>query len=101
MRIVSRAVGVDGLKHRWRYIKSPPPGAIDLWASGAEVTDYDVLFAKAMIVHHQGALDMARTYTADPNGENTLLRRMNLDIITDQRYEIGRETSRERVCQYV
>ncbi|HET8727026.1 MAG TPA: DUF305 domain-containing protein [Alphaproteobacteria bacterium] len=89
VRVVSREVGVDGLEHRWRYIKSPPPSAVDLWASGHEVTGYDVRFAKAMIVHHRGALDMARAYNADPNGQNNLLRRMNLDIITDQRYEIG------------
>lgn len=89
MRIVSRAVGVDGLEHRWRYVKSPPPSAVDLLASDHEVTDYDVRFAKAMIIHHQGALDMARAYNADPNGDNNLLRRMNLGIVTDQSYEIG------------
>jgi hypothetical protein len=32
---------------------------------------------------------MARAYNADPNATNLILRRLNLDIIVDQAYEIG------------
>jgi hypothetical protein len=35
------------------------------------------------------ALDMARRYNADPDATNLIIRRLNLDIIIDQAYEIG------------
>ena len=46
-------------------------------------------FAKEMMIHHQGALDMAERYNADPQATNLILKRLNLDIIADQSYEIG------------
>jgi uncharacterized protein (DUF305 family) len=48
-----------------------------------------VKFAKEMMIHHQAALDMAREYNADPQATNLILKRLNLDIIVDQSYEIG------------
>ncbi len=47
-----------------------------------------VRFAKAMIIHHEGALDMANAYLADPDANNGYLKLMSLDILRDQRMEI-------------
>ena len=89
-RIVRRQMGVDGLEHQWRFIKRRPPGFLDLaLAPGLEASERDVKFSKEMMLHHQMALDMARRYNADPKATNLILRRLNLDIIVDQAYEIG------------
>jgi len=58
-------------------------------APGLESSERDVKLAKEMMIHHQAALDMARDYNADPQATNLILRRLNLDIIVDQSYEIG------------
>ena len=89
-RIVRRQMGVDGLEHQWRFIKRRPPGFLDLaLAPGLEASERDVKFSKEMMLHHKMALDMARRYNADPKATNLILRRLNLDIIVDQAYEIG------------
>ncbi|MDQ2102876.1 DUF305 domain-containing protein [Azospirillum isscasi] len=88
-KLVRRPVATEGLEHRLSYIKAPPPTAFDLWTTSGAVDEYDVRWAKAMIAHHQGALDMARDYNTDPNGDNSFLRTMNYDIVQDQTYEIG------------
>ena len=88
-KLVRRPVATEGLEHQLAHIKAPPPSALDHLVMPGAVDDYDVRWAKAMIVHHQGALDMARDYNADPNGRNGFLRRMNADIVQDQTYEIG------------
>lgn len=88
-KLVRRAVATEGLEHRLAYIKAPPPSAIDLRTTPGVVNEYDVKWAKAMMAHHQGALDMARGYNADPNGRNGFLRDMNYDIVQDQTYEIA------------
>jgi Domain of unknown function (DUF305) len=48
-----------------------------------------VQFAKAMIVHHAGAVEMARAYHANPQARNGFLGLMNVDIVTDQTQEIA------------
>src|SRR5918999_2053203 len=89
-RIVRREIGVDGLEHQWRFVKRLPPGFLDLaLAPGLEASERDVKFSKEMMLHHQMALDMARRYNADPSATNLIIRRLNLDIIVDQAYEIG------------
>ena len=89
-RIVRREIGVDGLEHQWQFVKRWPPGFLDLaLAPGLEASERDVKFSKEMMLHHQMALDMARRYNADPNATNLIIRRLNLDIIVDQAYEIG------------
>jgi uncharacterized protein (DUF305 family) len=89
-QIVRREMGVDGLEHQWQFVKQRPPGLLDLaLAPGLEVSERDVKFSKEMMLHHQMALDMARDYNADPDATNLILRRLNLDIIVDQAYEIG------------
>jgi uncharacterized protein (DUF305 family) len=71
-------------------LKREPPGFVDLaLAPGLESSERDVKFAKEMMIHHQGAVDMARRYNADPRATNLILKRLNLDIIVDQSYEIG------------
>jgi uncharacterized protein (DUF305 family) len=89
-RIVRRPAGIDGLEHQWAFIKREPPGFLDLaLAPGLESSERDVKFAREMMIHHQGALDMATRYNADPQATNLILKRLNLDIIVDQSYEIG------------
>ena len=89
-RIVRREIGVDGLEHQWQFVKRRPPGFLNLaLAPGLEASERDVKFSKEMTLHHQMALDMARRYNADPNATNLIIRRLNLDIIVDQAYEIG------------
>jgi uncharacterized protein (DUF305 family) len=89
-RVATRELGVDGLEHRWRFIPKPAPTTAELdLAPGAEVSAYDVAFAKGMMMHHQAALDMAWDYNGDPMAQNRVLRLMNTDIIREQRYEIA------------
>ena len=89
-RVVRRPAGVDGLEHEWGILKQEPPGFLDLaLAPGVESSERDVKFAKEMMIHHQGAVDMARRYNADPRARNLILKRLNLDIVVDQSYEIG------------
>jgi uncharacterized protein (DUF305 family) len=90
VRIVRREIGVDGLEHQRQFVKRLPPGFLDLaLAPGLEASERDVKFAKEMMIHHEAALDMARRYNADPEATNLIIRRLNLDIIVDQAYEIG------------
>jgi uncharacterized protein (DUF305 family) len=89
-RIVRRAAGIDGLEHEWGVLKREPPGFVDLaLAPGLQSSERDVKFAREMMIHHLGALEMASRYNADPQATNLILRRLNLDILTDQSYEIG------------
>jgi Domain of unknown function (DUF305) len=89
-RILLREIGVDGLEHQWKFVKRRPPGFLDLTlVPGLEASERDVKFSREMMIHHQAALDMARSYDADPEGTNLIIRRLNFDIIVDQTYEIG------------
>ncbi len=77
----------EGLAQIQRFMKAPIPGPL-IFGAG-EVREHDVRFAKAMTIHHQGALDMAKAYNANPNARNGFLRLLNVDIITDQTQEIA------------
>jgi uncharacterized protein (DUF305 family) len=99
--IASAAVLTLGLTANSRageYDPNGPPTstgayAIDFRWTGAQpdlsAIKLDLDYAESMRVHHQGALDMARSYNTHPMASNDLLRRMNLDIIQDQSYEIA------------
>lgn len=87
--LVVRQAGWDGLEHTLRFVKSPPPGFLELWLERAPTSATDVRFAKAMIVHHRAAVDMARAYNADPAADNRILKALNRDIVIDQGYEIA------------
>jgi uncharacterized protein (DUF305 family) len=90
VRVVGRETGVDGVEHLERFVRRLPPGPLDFaLTAGGEASEFDVAFAKGMILHHQAAVDMARAYNADPLAQNPVIRPMNLDIIVDQNYEIG------------
>jgi uncharacterized protein (DUF305 family) len=90
VRLVRRPAGIDGLEHAWGVLRREPPGFLDLaLAPGLESSERDVRFAKEMMIHHQGALAMARRYNADPQARNLILKRLNRDIVVDQSYEIG------------
>ena len=68
----------------------PAPSPIELaLLPRSEISEFDVAWAKGMTMHHQAAVDMAWAYNRDPLGRSRVLRLMNLDIIREQRYEIG------------
>ena len=77
----------EGLAGTQRFFKEPIPSAAT-YAVGP-VSERDVQFAKAMIIHHQAAVDMARGYLADRDARNGYLGLMNVDIVTDQTQEIA------------
>lgn len=81
-------VATQGLAMRDRFIRSPVPPVQSLFHADDQVSKEDVHFAKAMIVHHEGALMMARDYLANLKTNNTYLERLNLDILRDQAQEI-------------
>lgn len=84
-----RPAATGRMEQRLRFMKTPRPFVWALWGDPGPITERDVLFAKAMIIHHEGALDMARAYNADPLGRNTFLELLNIDIVTDQAQEIA------------
>ncbi len=86
-RLTLQPQATEGLAQMQRFLKSPIP--TPLVSGVGPVRERDVQFAKAMTIHHQGALDMARAYNANPNARNGFLRLLNVDIITDQTQEIA------------
>lgn len=82
-------IATKGLAQQQRFVRAPIPGPLDALSGNRAVSAADVEFAKAMIIHHQGALDMARAYLGDPAARNGYLRRMCLDILLDQSQEIA------------
>lgn len=83
-----RPAAIHGLAQKLQFTRAPMPGILDINAGTKHVSKRDVEFAKAMIIHHQGALDMAHDYLNDMNAKNGYLRRMCLDILVDQQQEI-------------
>lgn len=81
-----RQIAEQGLAQKQRFVRAPMPGPF--FKGAAPVTAGDVRFAKAMIVHHQGALDMARAYLGNADANNKYLRLLCLDILLDQKQEI-------------
>ena len=79
-------VATQGLAQRERFIRDAMPS---LWGSETDVSEEDVRFAKAMIVHHEGALIMCEQYLDDPRSGNGYLELMCLDILRDQAQEIA------------
>lgn len=83
-----RPAAIKDLSQSLQFRRAPMPGFMDKNAGSKQVSARDVQFAKAMIIHHQGALDMAHDYLKDPNAKNGYLRLMCLDILLDQSQEI-------------
>jgi uncharacterized protein (DUF305 family) len=79
-------IATGRLAKRERFMRAPIPSSIlKNDPSSAE----DVRFAKAMIVHHEGALIMCEGYLSNPDTNNTYVERMCLDILRDQAQEIA------------
>jgi uncharacterized protein (DUF305 family) len=85
---IKGVIATKGLAQKHRFVRAPRPGFTSRWGGETEVTQEDVRFAKAMIIHHQAALDMAHEYLADPHAKNGYLELMCLDILRDQQQEI-------------
>lgn len=88
-RLVMVPQGLTGMEHRRRFKPAPILSARDAIRAPKPVSEFDVMFAKGMKMHHQMALDMARAYNDDPNGGNRVIREINLGILADQAVEIG------------
>jgi uncharacterized protein (DUF305 family) len=80
-------VATEGLTGAQRFFKEPIPS--EATYSVGPVSERDVRFAKAMILHHEGAVEMARAYHANADARNGFLGLMNVDITTDQTQEIA------------
>jgi uncharacterized protein (DUF305 family) len=80
-------VATEGLTGAQRFFKEPIPS--EATYSVGPVSERDVRFAKAMILHHEGAVEMARAYHANRDARNGFLGLMNVDITTDQTQEIA------------
>ncbi len=91
-----RQVATQGLAQKQRFVRTAIPSLFD--DSSASVTAEDVRFAKAMIIHHEGALVMCDAYLGDPFATNGYLERMCLDILRDQTQEI--ELMHDIIGQY-
>ena len=85
--IMLQQVATENMGANQRFFKTPIPSRLS-WSIGP-VSVEDVRFAKAMIIHHEAAVQMARDYHANPNARNQFLHRMNVDVITDQTQEIA------------
>lgn len=79
-----RKIADKGLAQKQRFIRAPLPVT---WGGGTVSTE-DVRFAKAMIVHHEGALTMCNDYNANPAAKNKYLRLMCVDVLRDQKLDI-------------
>lgn len=80
-------VATEGLTQSQRFLRAPVPSPAG-YALGP-VSARDVLFAKAMAIHHEAAVQMAQAYHANPAAKNGFLGLMNVDIVTDQTQEIA------------
>ena len=90
-------MATEGVAQALLFRREPIPGELSGYAMGP-VTARDVQFAKAMTVHHQAALDMARAYHANPDARNGFLGLFNVDVTVDQSNEIA--LMRRVVAQY-
>lgn len=81
-----RQVAEKGLAQKQRFTRAPMPGP--LYTGRKNVSARDVQFAKAMVIHHEGALTMCNDYLRNPAAANRYLRLLCVDILTDQKQEI-------------
>lgn len=80
-----RQIATQGLAQKQKFVRAPLP---PLWGR-TNVSTEDVRFAKAMIVHHEGAVEMCRDYLDDTNARNKYLRLLCVDIQKDQTLDIN------------
>lgn len=79
-------VAEQGLAMKQRFMRSPAPV---IFNESKTTSAEDVRFAKAMIVHHEGALMMCDNYLDNPDTNNGYVERMCLDVLRDQAQEIA------------
>src|SRR5581483_7978563 len=88
-QLVAVQRGWDGLEHEWTFVEAPEQSAMSLWVAGRDVTtsEYDVQFARLMTKHHKAAIAMARAYNTNPDGGNSIIGPLNVNIMTTQNFE--------------
>jgi uncharacterized protein (DUF305 family) len=81
-----RQVAEQGLAQKQGFVRMPIPSPFS--TRGETASKRDVEFAKAMIIHHQGALDMCHEFLDNKNVANKYLSLLCVDILADQKREI-------------
>lgn len=80
-------IATGAIAKNQRFMRTPMPANV---LRGGDISSAeDVRFAKAMIVHHEGALIMCEDYLSNPDTNNTYVERMCLDVLRDQAQEIA------------
>lgn len=82
-------IAAEGQAQVQRFQRAPMPAAWGISAQDERVSARDVQFAKAMIIHHQAAVDMCAAYNRDPAVNNQYLKKICLDVMVDQEQEIS------------
>ncbi len=88
-RLVLVPQGLTGMEHRQRFQPAPILSATTTIESSKPISEFDVMFAKGMKMHHEMALEMAHAYNNDPAGGNRVIKEINLGILASQAVEIG------------
>lgn len=81
--------GLTGMEHRQRFQPAPILSFTNTIEGSKPISEFDVMFAKGMKMHHQMALDMAHAYNDDPKGGNRVIHEINRGILADQAVEIA------------
>lgn len=87
-RLVLVPQGLTGMEHRERFQPAPILSVTTTIESSKPYSESDIMFAKAMKMHHEMALDMAHEYNNDPVGGNRVIKEINLGILASQAVEI-------------
>lgn len=85
----AQKVAKEGRAQTEKFFRSAIPGPLDNRIQPKAVSARDVLFAKAMSIHHRAAVDMARAYLRNPHVNNPYLELFCIDIVRDQSLEIA------------
>jgi Uncharacterized protein conserved in bacteria len=90
VNVSNSAMNQNGMNHNMAMNGNPNSSAMDhsemKSAPNASAQPYDLQFLDTMTVHHQGAIDMAKT--VDSRTQNAELKKFAAQIISDQGKEI-------------
>jgi len=81
--------GLTGMEHRRRFQPAPVRSVTTTIESPRPISEFDVMFAKGMKMHHEMALEMAHAYNNDPDGDHRVIKEINLGILASQAVENG------------